>query len=234
MNTLKTDSWSFGIITNNLIIKNKAIAFENEQVISILNSISSLNIPKEKFEIIIVGGNNVGNLVLDNIKIIDFDESIKKAWITKKKNIIIEEAKFENIAIVHDYVFFDKNWYEGYLKFETDWDVSMCQIRNKDNVRWRDWLLWWCGTAPYRIEHNGKLLPANRLLYDDTNFVNNDMYINGTVIIGKKNFLMNNKFDESRVWGQGEDCEWSARCRPTWKYKMNTNSTLRLLKQKED
>ena len=130
MNTLKNNSWSFGIITNNLIIKNKAIAFENEQVISILNSISSLNIPKEKFEIIIVGGNNVGNLVLDNIKIIDFDESIKKAWITKKKNIIIDESKFENIAIVHDYVFFDKNWYEGYLKFETDMTSSEAGIGN--------------------------------------------------------------------------------------------------------
>jgi len=60
------------------------------------------------------------------------------------------------------------------------------------------------------------------------------MYINGTVIIGKRNYLVNNKFDENRCWGQGEDCEWSARCRPTWKYKMNPNSTLRLLKQKED
>jgi hypothetical protein len=56
------------------------------------------------------------------------------------------------------------------------------------------------------------------------------MYISGSVIIGKTEYLKNNKLDENLVWGQGEDDEWSRKCRPTWKYKMNTNSTLKLLK----
>jgi hypothetical protein len=77
-------------------------------------------------------------------------------------------------------------------------------------------------------------LPPNRLLYDDTRFTNNDMYVNGTVIIGKGKFLIANKLDENLVWGQGEDCEWSARCRPFWKYKMNINSKLQLLKQHDN
>lgn len=232
--SISNDNWTFGIITNNLTVTNGEITEESNMVKDIIKSIHELNIPKEKYEIIIVGGNNCGDLNLKEIRIINFDETKKRAWITKKKNIIIEAARFDNTVIVHDYVSFDNNWYKGYQEFETDWDVSMCQIRNKDNIRWRDWLLWWCGTAPYRIEHNGKRLPANRLLYDDTNYVNNDMYINGTVIIGKSGYLKNNKFNEKLCWGQGEDCEWSARCRPTWKYKMNSKSIMRLLKQKED
>jgi hypothetical protein len=237
MNTLSNSNWTFGIITENITLTESGdICKEQNQILySAIQSILDLNISSNKYELIIIGGNNLKkDIQKDNITILYFDENIKRAWITKKKNIIFDRAQFENTIIIHDYVSFDKNWYNGFLSFETDWDVCMCQIRNKDNIRWRDWLLWWCGTAPYRLEHNGKRLPANRLLYDDYQFVNNDMYINGTVIIGKTNYLKNNKFDENRCWGQGEDCEWSARCRPTWKYKMNVNSTLRLLKQKED
>jgi len=161
MNTLN-DNWTFGIITSNLSLKDKTIE-PGQIVYDIIASIKNLNIPENKFEIIIIGGNNVGNIEIENIKVLNFDENIKRAWITKKKNIVIDQAKFDNLAIIHDYVSFDKNWYSGFLNFDTDWDVSMCQIRNKDNIRWRDWLLWWCGEAPYRIEHNGKRLPANRL-----------------------------------------------------------------------
>ena len=39
-----------------------------------------------------------------------------------------------------------------------------------------------------------------------------------------------NKLNENLCWGQGEDCEWSLRCRSFWNYKMNCNSTILLLK----
>jgi hypothetical protein len=169
-----------------------------------------------------------------NIKFINFDETIKAKWITRKKNIIVEEALFENVVIVHDYVLFTNDWYSGYQTFDEEWDVSMCKILNKDGVRWRDWILWWNAFAPYRLEHNGTILAPNRLLYDDNRYVNTEMYINGTVIIGKKSYLTANKQNEDLIWGQGEDCEWSARCRQTWNFKMNTNSTLQLLKQHDN
>ena len=108
-----------------------------------------------------------------------------------------EKSIFENVIIIHDYVVFDSKWYQGFLNFDPDWDVSMCKIVNKDGTRWRDWILWWCGIAPYKLEHNNTLLPPNRLLYDDCRYTNSDMYINGTVIIGKRNFLMENKLDEN-------------------------------------
>ena len=110
----------------------------------------------------------------------------------------------------------------------------MCKIYNKDGTRWQDWILWWCGVAPYTIVHNDTLLAPNRLLYDDYRFTNTEMYINGTVIIGKRAYLQANKLDENLVWGQGEDCEWSARCRSTWRYKMNIYSQLNLLKQHDN
>lgn len=228
--------WSFGIVTKQVEIVNNCIAtrpgcFLNE----IIESIKLLNIPQNSYEILIIGDNNLkADAILENnIRIIFFDESIKNGWITKKKNILVEQSKFENIALVHDYVKFNTNWYEGFQTFDFDWDVCMVKILNIDGLRWRDWLLWpHCPSYShgYRVEHNGIMLAPNRLSYNDTKYTNTNMYISGTVVLGKREFLMKNKLNEDLCWGQGEDCEWSARCKPFWKYKMNPNSTINLLK----
>lgn len=239
MNTSNKD-WTFGIVSSNINLNEKGeLTNDNNYLLEVVNSIYELKIPTNLFEIIIIGeNNNKKSFSFDNLKIIYFDETIKKGWITRKKNIIFEEAKYNNIIIVHDYIKFNKDWYNGFLKFDSDWDVAMVKILNKDNTRWRDWLMWpHCGRDyihKYRIAHNGVLLAPNRLDYKDNRYTNTDMYISGSVIIGKKNFLIDNKLDESLCWGQGEDCEWSARCRKNWKYKMNSNSTLNLLKMGED
>lgn len=51
------------------------------------------------------------------IKYIEFTENDEKWWITRKKNLIIENAKYENICIIHDRIIFDKNWFEWMLKW---------------------------------------------------------------------------------------------------------------------
>ena len=51
--------------------------------------------------------------------IISFTEKDDLGWITRKKNLIAETAKFENLAIVHDRIFFETDWYEddrGFFK----------------------------------------------------------------------------------------------------------------------
>jgi len=216
-------------------------------VSQIVESICNLNIPKDMYEVIIIGSNSLNSNGKDgNLKFINFDELQRDMpWVTRKKNIIVQNSEFENIILIHDYVYFDPDWYNGFLKFDTDWDVCMCKIINKNGVRWRDWHVW-CdrhappggkleyinNRAPYNVYDNGVLLFQNRLHYFDHRFTNTDMYISGTVIIGKKQFLINNKFNEDYTWGRGEDLEWTKRCRPFWKYKMNCNSILKLLKYK--
>jgi hypothetical protein len=240
MNISNNKEWTFGIVTKHVNIINNNISGDDQEcfLIDIIESIKSLNIAEDFYEIIIIGSNNLKSdlKINDNLRIIYFDDTIKNGWITKKKNILVNESKYQNIIIIHDYVKFDQNWYKGFQMFDLDWDVCMVKIFNKDKIRWRDWLLWsHCPTYTqgYRIEHNGVLLAPNRLLYSDNRFTNTDMYISGTVIIGKREFLIQNKFDETLCWGQGEDCEWSARCRSKWKYKMNTHSSLYLLKMGE-
>jgi hypothetical protein len=228
--------WTFGIVTKHVEIFNNCIVANSDCFLNeIVESIKSLNIPQNSYEIIIIGDNNLkADLTIEeNLHIIFFDESVKEGWITKKKNILVEQSKFENVILLHDYIKFNTDWYEGFQAFESDWDVCMVKILNADNTRWRDWLVWpHCPSYEhgYLIEHNKVMLAPNRLSYLDNRYINTEMYISGTVIIGKREFLKNNKLSENLCWGQGEDCEWSSRCRSFWNYKMNSNSTVHLLK----
>ena len=80
--------FTFGIITYN----------DEARTLLAIKSILRENIPD--CQIIVVGGENLYNN--DNITHIPFDESIKEGWITKKKNIITENAKYDNIVYMHD------------------------------------------------------------------------------------------------------------------------------------
>ena len=83
--------FSFGIITNG----------DNDNYINqIIDSIEVQNIPN--YEIIIVGATKVSRV---NTTIIPFDESVKAMWITKKKNLITLNAKYENLVFLHDYIY---------------------------------------------------------------------------------------------------------------------------------
>lgn len=186
----------------------------------IIDSIEIQNI--KNYEIVIVG-----NSVVDrkNTKILQFDESIKTAWITKKKNLITENALYENIVYLHDYVYFSKNWYDEFVKFGNEFDVCMNVIINTDGKRFRDWCLW---------HDDVKEILINReyLLPYDVSDLTDKMYISGTYFVSKKKFMSENILDESLSWGESEDVEWSYRIRKFYKYRMNYNSIVKLLKNK--
>ena len=120
--------FTFGIITDGINDH-----FINQTIQSIYNN----NI--EIYEIIIVGNSNI--VQNDKIKVIPFDENIKKSWITKKKNIIAENAKFENIVIMHDYIILENDWYSGFIKWGNNFDICVNRIKNNDGTRYRDYVI---------------------------------------------------------------------------------------------
>jgi hypothetical protein len=203
--------WTFGIITD---------GNAEENIRKIHKSILNQNIDDD-FEIIVVGGRNLN---LKNMLHVPFDETIKRAWITKKKNIISQLSKYDNICMMHDYVILFNGWYENYKNFDQEWDVCMNPVINQDSQRFRDWITWpeWCD--------EGRLIFLDYNTKDRTK----QMYISGTYFCVKKVFMLNNPLDESLSWGQGEDVEWCGRIRDKWIYKCNNNSEVGLLKNKQN
>lgn len=199
-------NWTFGIIFgNNPVYLNEVI--ESIQIQNILN-----------YEIILLGDLSfVSQVSGPNIKKVHFNESIRPLWITKKKNIIANLSKYDNISIHHDYVKLDQNWYKEFNNFDDDWDVCMTRIQNKNGNRFRDWVTW---------------DPIEFVDYKDNSKIKN-MYVSGTYFCIKKNYFMQNPLDENLIWGWGEDVEWSKRIRENWNYKCNWKSKVLLCKDKE-
>jgi hypothetical protein len=220
--------FSFGVITDGKQDANLQLVVE---------SVRNLNIPK--YEIIIVGKTLISGNDIYNI---DFDENEKNAWITKKKNLITKFSNYENIVYSHDYVTFHENWYEGFLNFNshTNYSVCMNRIINLNGDRFRDWLI-----NPFEVSEELRLILSLRpeglskpgyaciLPYWVTNLTEL-MYISGTYWVAKKDVMMEFPLNESLLWGQGEDVEWSNRIRNKYKFSINANSAVLLIKQKEE
>ena len=221
--------FTFGIITN---------GDADSYLDTIIDSIVKNNIPI--YEIIIVGNTKIDPT--PKIKVIEFDETIKTGWITRKKNIITQNAKYENIVLLHDYVNFGDEWYKGFLQFGNDFDFCVTKIMNNDGQRFRDYTLF-----PFEIDYlnifyspgkdidsyfdNNCLLPYH---FENNIKTNKYMYISGSYYIIKKDIALKYLLDESLVWGKGEDSEYSKRLHSNGIIiKCNQYSEVYFLKQKE-
>ncbi len=202
--------FTFGIITR------------GEDSSHLQNQVESILKEKiENFEIIIVGDTQLTDS--ENVKIINFDSSI-----TKKKNLITESAKYENIVYLHDYIFLNDGWYEGQLKSGNNFEVRMDKIININGERYRDWCLW---TGDNENLHS--IVKTKAILPYDVDYLTNHQYISGAYWIAKKNLMQNFPLNEELNWGEGEDVEWSLRVRKHVKFNMNQNSEVRLRKFKD-
>ncbi len=195
---------------------------DTNRVNEIIDSIEANNIPPENYEIIVVGGEPLSR---KNTAVVPFDETIKPSHITRKKNIAFKLAKFETIAIGHDYVSYAPNFYNSFLDFG-DFDVAMVKILNQDNTRYTDWCTFDtpCGVNPDRLTRKW-------LDYDDHSKIN-VQYVSGTFWVCKKQYQLRYLLDESKSWGQSEDLAMSYAMRDNWNYRMNKNTHVKFIKQK--
>tara|TARA_Y100000389_G_scaffold73484_1_gene70126 strand:- start:497 stop:1267 length:771 start_codon:yes stop_codon:yes gene_type:complete len=211
-------NFSFGILTSKL---------SDKYLDEVIDSIYSQKIPN--YEVVLIGETNK-NYKNKNIKQINFDESKKEGWITKKKNIITNESRYSNIVYMHDYLKLDASWYEGYMAHGDDFKVCTNKILTNNNQRYRDWTFWQLNNTKfdeYFIKTRGCLVP-----YHIKN-LSKYMYISGAYWVAKKDFMTKNKLNEQLLWGEGEDVEWSKRVRKKIEFDFNEFSTVKLLKEKE-
>jgi len=126
-NNDSVDSWTFGVITRKGSEKNLK---------KIIDSIRKLKIPN--YEIILCGHTNLklGN----DTKLIFFDQQDDKGWITKKKNLICNSAKYENLCVLHDHNSIHNDFYSGFKKYGNYFDALFIQsIVAKNKLPDRQW-----------------------------------------------------------------------------------------------
>ena len=184
-----------------------------DQLKEVISSIAALKIPD--YEIVIVGERDylTFDKISDKVRCIKFDETVKPGWTTRKKNIICQEAQYENVVLMHDYYVFDKDWYKNMEQFTKDvwWDICSCQQLLINGKRhFTDWVVW-----------DDPIYPRySALPYDEWTRVPY-MYISGGFFMVKKQVALDNPFNENLVHGQAEDVEWSLRVRDKYRIVCN-------------
>lgn len=185
-----TDRWTFGVITN---------GERDDWLEEIFQSIRVQKIPQ--YEIIVCG--KYRDRKEKNFTYIEFNERADLGWITKKKNLIAEKAKYENLCIIHDRLVFDKDWYKGMRKYGNAFELLGCIQRDRDTgVQAGDWLTWG-GPAKEKFK-------ISRLNYTDWDYY---VYLSGQLVIIKKSIWKQVMWNESHYWNKGEDADLNFRAR---------------------
>ncbi len=185
------DRWTFGFISSGK---------KNEQIDRQIEIIKKLGVPN--YEIIVCG--TYYDRKEKNFRYIKFNELDDKGWITRKKNLICEKAKYENLVIMHDRIMPNPDFYAGLKKYGNYFDVLSCAVKNDKGERCGDWMT-------YGNDFNA-LPRIGNLSYDDWD---KKIWIDGALFIMKKSAWRVVQFDESLFWNQGEDKKMAA----DWKLK---------------
>ena len=184
------NKWTFGMITK---------GERNDWIEEILAAIRKQNIPN--YEIIVCG--TYFDRKEKDFTYIPFKERDDRGWITKKKNLIVQAAKYENLCIIHDRIVFQDDWFKGVKKYGNCFEL-MCvkQTLRGSNLRTGDWITYGSNVLdmPFGIA---------KLDYEDWD---EQIYVGGMLTTLKKRIALECPWSETRYWGE-EDVELTFRQR---------------------
>jgi len=181
-------SWSFIVLTQGDKVEN---------VVSFCKSIRVTSSSNKKHEIIVCGPRNNAYNDFDVI----YNEtkySDKYAEICKKKNDSIILASRPNILIAHDRYYLNDDFFLGFEKYGYDFNYLTISQEYISGKIFPSYL-----QLEKRMKWSPITYTTKEELYSDT------VYVNGGLIISKKETLTKVKFNELLHWNQAEDVELS-------------------------
>lgn len=207
--------WTFGIITNGK---------RDDWIEQIIRSIRVQKIPN--YEIIVCGTYSKG--IAKDMHYIPFNERDDRGWITKKKNLIVKKAKFENICMLHDRMVLDKDWFKSMRTWGNCFENLGCQ-QLFEGVRVNDWVV-----SHYFIKNNdGEKFSFES--YVDYKDWYQDIWFLGQMNIFKKSIITKNNlwWDETLYYGEREDYNFSKKLNEQgFIHRFNNLSSVRTLTNK--
>lgn len=191
--------WSFGIVSDGR---------KNERIMSLINTISSFKIPE--FEILICGPSPADALP-PNVKVIDDSPCYVdlRIPISRKKNLLIKAARFNNLIIMHDRISFPSDWYKKMCIYGNYYDLLCVPILNEDDhsKRMIDWVTY--GSTSFEFNKLKLFSRGNSYLnYDEWS---EKIYVNGGYFQVKRNIISSVMLNPNLYWGEKEDTDMSIR-----------------------
>lgn len=213
---------SFGVCTG----------YDNpEHLIKCIDSIRKQAKDLDDYQILVVGPEPPAEIVAEldhpDIEFIEFDESVRPMWITKKKNLIAQKADFDRLCIMHDYMWLAPDWAKKLWEFEcwNSWNILAFPQQRADGGRfWYDWSGF---RGPRELD--------DRQFYDYEDWEHNDeVYISGNIFCVHRGLMLDHPLNEELGHMQEEDLEWSRRLAPYVHFKCAYNSLVCHQKEHRD
>jgi glycosyltransferase involved in cell wall biosynthesis len=159
----------------------------------VIESIRAQRIPK--YEIIIVGKHHDEQ----GIVYLPAFEEAESGRLGRMRNLAMAAARLENIVIMDDDIILSPSWYESLLQYVIPFDILTSQVRDPDGTRYWD-----------HATYGG---PRGHILLENDEEDDHIYMTGGGAWIMKKYVADTVKWDETRVFNEQEDSDFSARCR---------------------
>jgi glycosyltransferase involved in cell wall biosynthesis len=178
--------WTFGMLTS---------AKRMENVKRFVDSIERLC--PDPYEIIIISPNeNDFPSFGKNVRVIQFREHDDLGWITRKKNIICEQAVYSDLLICHDRYWLDANFFQAFASWGYSYGLAAPRVRLPGGRRALDWAV---VSSRDRAWSSGGLLSYfaySRYAYNP-----------GGATLIRRDFWRDFPWNENLFWNEHEDVE---------------------------
>ncbi|WP_174851140.1 hypothetical protein [Yersinia artesiana] len=182
-----------------------------------------LELKINKFEIILCGQPHEDFKYLDKVRVVGADIPVAPVHITRKKNVLAQEAKYGNLCILHDRVYLPLNFmnamerygdFYAFIGFQSYYFVDRFNLIPR---RYSDF-----GTIVSGINKNfdlSTITKPNLQLFDEMQYVCQHPkrasfgydYLTGSLYICKRSLWLNTPQNENLFWQEYEDIEHAVR-----------------------
>lgn len=192
----------------------------------VVKRILELAIPEK--EILLCGRPDKKFLYWDKVRIVGEDIPAPPVWITRKKNVLVKEARFENVCLLHDRVFLPLNFmsairqFGDYFPFAGFQSLWFDDVLNLSPVRYSDYNCVENISDMVALKQSGQpslFVPklfteiekqnfkyANPIRYQCRN------YLTGSLYIAKRRVWLQAPQNEDLYWAEFEDIEQGKKC----------------------
>ena len=178
--------WTFGVLTTGKRLANI------EQFIDSVERHC-----REPYEILIVSAVDFGGIAeRRGVRVLHFDEHDDLGWITKKKNLICDEASYSDILVCHDRFSLDADFTEDFNGWGYSYGLAAVRVRLADGRRGLDWAV---------VSSQNQVWSAGGLL--DYRAYSQYAYNPGGATLIRKPFWRDFPWNENLFWNEHEDVE---------------------------
>lgn len=122
-----------------------------------------------------------------------------QGWITRKKNQLVEAATGEVVVVAHDRYELAPDFLTELVAYGPDFALLVCRQETLDGRRFPDWVT---------IGAQWSFAPVGMMQYGDWE---PGAYVNGGVMIARREVLLAHPWNDMLFWNQAEDVELSRR-----------------------